>query len=210
MGATVAGMVAPGLSVAIVDLTDGEPTPAGTRETRLAEADAAARCSASASAGPRPAEPAAVRHRGGSRRAGRGGSGAAAANRVRAVPASTRIRTTSRRRRSSRPRGSGPSSPRPRWRVSRTTRPRLYRYMAVHLRLVREPSFVVDVSEDLPVKLEALAMYRSQFSANPANTGLIEMMEACCAHVGRDDRDSRRGALLLRRAGRHPLGRELV
>jgi N-acetylglucosamine malate deacetylase 1 len=51
---------------------------------------------------------------------------------------------------------------------------RLYRYMAVHLRLVREPSFVVDITGELPTKLEALERYRSQFFANPANSGLVD------------------------------------
>ena len=34
---------------------------------------------------------------------------------------------------------------------------RVYHYMAVHMRLVREPSFVVDITEDLDTKLGALA-----------------------------------------------------
>ncbi|NLY55602.1 MAG: bacillithiol biosynthesis deacetylase BshB1 [Firmicutes bacterium] len=41
MGATISILVRQGLKVAIVDLTNGEPTPAGTVETRLAEAKAA-------------------------------------------------------------------------------------------------------------------------------------------------------------------------
>ncbi len=41
MGATISVLVQQGLSVAIVDLTNGEPTPVGTVETRLAEAKAA-------------------------------------------------------------------------------------------------------------------------------------------------------------------------
>ncbi len=43
MGATVAGMVRLGMRVAIVDLTNGEPTPYGTPETRAAESAEAAR-----------------------------------------------------------------------------------------------------------------------------------------------------------------------
>jgi N-acetylglucosamine malate deacetylase 1 len=177
MGATIAGMVASGLSVAIVDLTDGEPTPAGTRETRLAEADAAAR------------------------RLG------VSERRILDLPNRQLFDTVEARTalaeafRELRPRivfAPYPLDAHPDhvaastivqaarfWaKLTKTDMAgephypaRLYRYMAVHLRLVREPSFVVDVSEDLPVKLEALAMYRSQFSANPANTGLIEMME---------------------------------
>jgi N-acetylglucosamine malate deacetylase 1 len=178
MGATVAGMVASGLSVAIVDLTDGEPTPAGTRETRLAEADAAAR------------------------RLG------VSERRVLDLPNRELFDTVEARTalaevfRELRPRvvfAPYPLDAHPDhvaastivqaarfWaKLTKTEMAgephypaRLYRYMAVHLRLVREPSFVVDVSEELSAKLEALAMYRSQFSANPANVGLIEMMEA--------------------------------
>jgi len=53
---------------------------------------------------------------------------------------------------------------------------RVYRYMAVHMRTVVEPSFIVDISEDLPTKLEALGAYESQFSGNPANAGVVELV----------------------------------
>jgi len=178
MGATVAGMVRSGLSVAIVDLTDGEPTPAGTRVTRLAEAEAAARVLG------------------------------ASERRTLDLPNRSLFDTGEARAalaevfRELRPRvvfGPYPVDAHPdhiaasaivqaaRFWAKLTKSAmrgephypaRLYRYMAVHMRLVREPSFVVDVSEDLSTKLEALAMYESQFLANPANTGIIEMMEA--------------------------------
>jgi len=61
---------------------------------------------------------------------------------------------------------------------------RVYRYMAVHMRVVAEPSFIVDVTEDLPTKLAAIAAYHSQFSANPKNTGVIPMMEQSAAMWG--------------------------
>lgn len=177
MGATIAGMTASGMTVAVVDLTDGEPTPAGTRETRLAEADAAAR------------------------RLG------VTERRILDLPNRQLFDTVEARTalaevfRELRPRivfAPYPLDAHPDhiaasaivqaarfWaKLTKTEMAgephypaRLYRYMAVHLRLVREPSFVVDVSEDLPAKLEALSMYHSQFSANPANVGLIEMME---------------------------------
>jgi bacillithiol biosynthesis deacetylase BshB1 len=177
MGATIAGMTASGTSVAIVDLTDGEPTPAGTRETRLAEADAAAR------------------------RLG------VSERRILDLPNRQLFDSVEARTalaevfRELRPRivfapypldahpdhiaASAIAQAARFWaKLTKTEMAgephypaRLYRYMAVHLRLVREPSFVVDVSANLPAKLEALSMYRSQFSANPANVGLIEMME---------------------------------
>lgn len=56
--------------------------------------------------------------------------------------------------------------------------PRVFRYMAVHQRIVAEPSFVVDITEDLPTKLLALAAYESQFTLNDKNVGLIEFVES--------------------------------
>ncbi len=44
---------------------------------------------------------------------------------------------------------------------------RVYRYMAVHMRVVAEPSFIVDVTEDLPTKLEALAATSRSSRATP-------------------------------------------
>ena len=61
---------------------------------------------------------------------------------------------------------------------------RVYRYMAVHMRTVVEPSFIVDVSQDLHTKLEALGAYESQFSANPANAGVIDLVAGQAAMWG--------------------------
>lgn len=55
--------------------------------------------------------------------------------------------------------------------------PRVFRYMAVHQRIIAEPSFIVDVTEDLETKLEALCAYESQFAANAANDTVVEMMK---------------------------------
>jgi LmbE family N-acetylglucosaminyl deacetylase len=54
---------------------------------------------------------------------------------------------------------------------------RLYRYVAVHLRLVREPSFLADITAAVPAKLAALEAYGSQFGGNPANAGVIAQVE---------------------------------
>lgn len=59
---------------------------------------------------------------------------------------------------------------------------RVFRYMAVHMRVVAEPSFVVECAKELPVKLQALRAYESQFGVNPANAGIVEMMESV-AHM---------------------------
>ncbi len=55
---------------------------------------------------------------------------------------------------------------------------KVYRYMAVHLSLVVEPSFVVAVEErDLQAKLDVLRTYDSQFGRDSKNAGILETME---------------------------------
>jgi bacillithiol biosynthesis deacetylase BshB1 len=56
--------------------------------------------------------------------------------------------------------------------------PRVFRYMAVHQRIVAEPSFVVDVTADLDTKVAALKAYESQFTENEKNSGIIPLMQA--------------------------------
>ncbi len=86
MGGTIAGMVRAGLDVAIVDITDGEPTPAGTPEIRATEAaEAAATLGVSRRVTLESAQPLPVRHARGADGASRGGPGAQAPHHVRAV-----------------------------------------------------------------------------------------------------------------------------
>ncbi len=185
MGGTVAVMVAEGLSVAIVDLTDGEPTPAGTREIRMAEAAEAADILG------------------------------VAARRTLTLPNRTLFDSVEARTelaevfRELRPRTVFAPYPvdahpdhvaaaaivdgarfyakftKTEMRGEPHYPARLYRYMAVHLHLVREPSFVVDVSGHLSVKLAALTAYRSQFSADPGSSGLVETMDDVARSWGR-------------------------
>jgi N-acetylglucosamine malate deacetylase 1 len=61
---------------------------------------------------------------------------------------------------------------------------RIYRYMAVHMRVVAEPSFILDVEEDLPTKIAALQAYESQFTANPINSGIVDLMRQQAAMWG--------------------------
>jgi len=175
MGGTVAGFVRRGLSVLVVDLTDGEPTPYGTKETRAGEAAAAARI------------------------LGVERITLELPNRYLfdSVEARTALAALLRQHRPHTmfvpyPEDAHPdhvaassiaSAARFYAKFTKTDMPgdphypaRLYRYMAVHLRLVREPSFIVDISEDLPRKLDAIAAYESQFSANPANAGLVDLV----------------------------------
>ncbi|NTU71661.1 MAG: bacillithiol biosynthesis deacetylase BshB1 [Coriobacteriia bacterium] len=61
---------------------------------------------------------------------------------------------------------------------------RVYRYMAVHQRIVTEPSFIVDVSEDLETKIAAIEAYESQFRVNPINRGIVDLMRQTAAMWG--------------------------
>ena len=176
MGGTVAALAARGADVLIVDLTDGEPTPHGTHERRMAEAAEAARLL-------------------GCRRVT-----LELPNRYLfdSVEARTALAEVLRAERPSVLFVPYPEDAHPDHlaasRIAEAARfyakftktdmtgephyaARVYRYMAVHLRLVREPSFLADITATLPDKLAALGAYRSQFGDNPANTGIIELME---------------------------------
>lgn len=183
MGGTVARMVRQGLDVVIVDLTDGEPTPCGTPEVRSAEA----------------AEAAAVL---GARRV------------TLPLPNRELVDDLEARRMLAEVvREHAPSwlfSPYPVdahpdhvaaaslcdgarfWakltktdmRGEPTYPAKLYRYLAVHLRLMAKPSFVMDVTEELDTKLAALACYRSQFEANERNRGILDAMRTQAASWG--------------------------
>ena len=183
MGATVAKMVRQGMKVAIVDLTNGEPTPHGTPEKRAAESAEAARIL------------------GVERRT------LSQPNRYLFDTVQARLELAEIMR-EFRPRmifvpyaedahpdhiAASRIAVAARF-YSKFTKTdmsgepfypaRVYRYMAVHMRVVVEPSFIVDVTEDLPTKLAAIAAYDSQFSANPKNTGIIPMMEQSAAMWG--------------------------
>lgn len=177
MGATVVKMVRSGQSVAIIDLTDGEPTPYGSREIRATESARAAHILG-------------VAHR-------RTLSGS---NRylMDTIEARTELAEVLRELRPHTMFVPFPEDAHPdhiaassiamaaRFYAKFTKTEmagephypsRVYQYMAVHMRLVRAPSFVVEVAEELSVKLEALAAYESQFSANPSNSSVVPMVE---------------------------------
>ena len=183
MGGTVAALAASGTDVLIVDLTDGEPTPHGTHERRLAEA----------------AEAAAVL---GCRRLT-----LELPNRLLfdTEAARTALAEVLRQERPDvlfvpYPEDAHPDhlaasriaeAARFHAKLSHTSMigephytARMYRYMAVHLRLVRQPSFLVDVSATVDSKLDALRAYRSQFTDNPDNTGVLEMVRRTASAWG--------------------------
>lgn len=45
--------------------------------------------------------------------------------------------------------------------------PRIYYYWSIHLRIHPQPAFVVDISETLERKMDAVACYESQFASGP-------------------------------------------
>lgn len=176
MGGTVASLVRQGLSVAIVDLTDGEPTPYGTHDLRLGEA-------------------------------GRSAAVLGASRRTLTQPNRSLWDTVAARTelaevlRELRPRlvfAPYPQDAHPdhiaaasivtgaRFYAKFTKTDmvgephypaRVFHYMAVHLQLVRDPAFVMDVSGTLSAKLEALGCYRSQFADNEKNRGMLARAE---------------------------------
>lgn len=177
MGATVAGMVRQGLRVAIVDLTNGEPTPYGTPETRAAESRAAAELL-------------------GVERTTLG-----MPNRYLFDSVETRTELAETLR-ELRPRvlfAPYPTDAHPdhiaaaaivtgaRFYAKFTKTDmagephypaRVYHYVAVHLALHVKPSFIVAAgADDMERKVAALRAYRSQFEANPKNAAIITTME---------------------------------
>lgn len=176
MGGTVASLVSGGADVLLIDLTDGEPTPHGTHERRMAEAAEAARALgcrrvtldlpnrylvdipdarmalAQVLRDERP-DVLFVPFPEDAHPDHLAASRIAEAARFYAKLTKTEMRGE-------------PHYP-----------ARVYRYMAVHLRLVREPSFLADITTTLDRKLRALEAYRSQFGENPANTGIIDQVE---------------------------------
>jgi bacillithiol biosynthesis deacetylase BshB1 len=174
MGATVVTMVAQGLGVVLVDLTDGEPTPRGTHDIRMREAAASA---VALGVERRITLPLVNREL------------------ADTVAARTMLAEIIREHRprvlfapypvDAHPDHIAASSiveaARFYSKFVKTTMAgephfptRVYHYFAVHLRLVAKPSFIVDVTGQLPAKASALACYESQFGADTANTHVLD------------------------------------
>lgn len=169
MGATVAKMVAQGLEVVLVDLTDGEPTPRGTHETRMREAQASAHSLGVAKRITLP-----LRNR----------------ELADTVEARTMLAEIVREHRPRLLFAPYPLDAHPDHiaasaiceaarfygkfvKTEMSGQPHLvahiYHYFAVHLRFVAKPSFVMDVTGHESAKLAALASYVSQFGGETAN-----------------------------------------
>lgn len=61
---------------------------------------------------------------------------------------------------------------------------RLIYYYCSHLRIVPQPSFIMDTSETASRKARAVQAYRSQFEQNPANRGFPDKLAAQDAYFG--------------------------
>jgi bacillithiol biosynthesis deacetylase BshB1 len=183
MGATAAKMARGGLDVLLVDLTDGEPTPRGTHETRMVEASASASVL-------------------GARRLTLDLPNRELFDTVEARKSVAEVLRVERPRTVFAP---YPIDAHPDHiaasaiieaarfyakfvKTDMTGEPhypaRLYHYWAVHLRILEKPSFIVDVSEDLDAKMGALAAYESQFTTNEANVGILPWVRVQAASWG--------------------------
>ena len=183
MGGTIARLVADGHRVLLLDLTDGEPTPCGDRETRAREAAEAARIlGAERRTLDLPnrtlVHSIEARHR------------VAAVIRgfrpeVMFVPyfedahpdlvAGTRI-VEDARFDAKLTKTDLPGDPwHARW---------LFHYYATHLRIVPQPSFLMDTSGFAARKREAVLAYQSQFVVNERNRRVVEWLDAAGTYFG--------------------------
>lgn len=179
MGGTVARLIAQGWRVGILDLTSGEPTPLGSPEVRRAETDAANRILGNPwrknlGLTNRSLEPTLENRR------MLAGVFRAARPRLLFAPywedahpdhtAASKLvedaRFWSKLSKSDIP--GAPHHPQ-----------RILYYFSVHLRIVERPSFLLDISEQVEVKREALRAYRTQFVDNqPA--GRPSVIDSVC------------------------------
>jgi len=183
MGATAAAMARDGMDVLLVDLTDGEPTPRGDHDTRMVEAAASARVL-------------------GVRRLTLD-----LPNRelFDTVEARKHVAEVMRAEKPSLVFAPYPIDAHPDHiaasaiveaarfyskfvKTDMAGEPhfpaKLYHYWAVHLRVLEKPSFIVDVTATLGVKLEALGAYESQFAANEKNAGVLPWVRTQAASWG--------------------------
>jgi len=61
---------------------------------------------------------------------------------------------------------------------------RIFDTGGVHLKLVRQPAFVVDISSTWPIKQRALAVHASQFPADAPQPTVLERVEAAAVWWG--------------------------
>lgn len=190
MGGTIARLAAAGHALLIADMTDGEPTPRGSPETRAREAAEASRILGvpRVNLGLRNRF---VQH---SIEARHAAAGAIRAHRAEILfapyfedahpdhVACTRIVEDARFDAKLTgiemppPMGLDAGPPAcPKW---------LFYYYATHLRIVPSPGFCVDVTGFEEVKRRAILAYRSQFVDHEPNRGVVERVEAASRYFG--------------------------
>jgi bacillithiol biosynthesis deacetylase BshB1 len=183
MGGAIASFVAAGHEVVLVDMTDGEPTPFGDPVTRAREAAEAAavlgvRRVQVGLTNRRVEHTIEARHR-------LAGIYRTEAIDVLFVPypedahpdhrAVTRIAEDARFD-AKLTKIDLPGEPRyPKW---------LFHYWCTHLRIVPQPSFLIDTSAFTATKRKAILAYHSQFGANPKNHGVTEWIAAADRFFG--------------------------
>lgn len=183
MGGTIARLVDDGHEVLLLDMTDGEPTPHGDRQTRAAEAEAAAKILGvrRTCIGLPNRE---VEHTIAARHAVAGVIREFAADIVFAPHgedahpdhvATTRIvedaRFDAKLVKTNLP--GDPIHPR-----------RLFYYWCTHLRSVPSPSFIVDTSGFSDRKRDAILAYHSQFVAPERNRPIVDWLDASGRYFG--------------------------
>lgn len=183
MGGTIAKLAAAGHDVLLLDMTNGEPTPFGTVERRAVEAERAAavlgaRRRQLGLPNRRVEHTIEARHR-------LAGVIRTEAIDVLFVPypqdahpdhrAVTRIAEDARFD-AKLTKIDLPGEPRyPKW---------LFHYYCTHLRIVPQPSFLIDTSGFTQRKREAIVAYASQFVENPKNTRVPEWIAAADRYFG--------------------------
>lgn len=183
MGGTIARLASQGHSVLLLDMTDGEPTPQGTRETRMKEAASAAVILGARRIlldlpNRRVEHTIAARHL---------VAGVIRRERIDVmfVPhfddvhpdhrAVTRIAEDARFD-AKLTKTDLPGEPRyPKW---------LFHYYCTHLRAVPQPSFLIDTTGFAEKKREAITAYRSQFVDNVGNRNVAEWIAAADRYFG--------------------------
>ncbi len=184
MGAAVARMVRQGLDVVMVDLTDGEPTPRGTHDTRMREAAAAA---SALGVSQRITLPLVNRELADTVEARRMLAEVVREHKPRLlfapypidahpdhVAANAIVEAARFYAKFVKTDMSGePHFP-----------AKVYHYFAVHLRLVAKPSFVLDVTGDVDAKMAALGCYGSQFASDTPNARILEWVRSQAASWG--------------------------
>lgn len=184
MGGTIGALVRRGDTVTLLDLTDGEPTPMGSPERRLAESEAAAKVLGVARRISLPLPNRylmdTVEHR------------VAVAEVIREVRpnllcvpywvdahpdhlAAERLAEAAR---------FYAKLTRTDMRGTPYYPDRVFHFFCTHYRLQVDPAFIVDITDHIDRKIEAVACYQSQFNEERGNVAILETIRTVAAYWG--------------------------